>query len=78
MESRRKFKQYFLAWLNEDSTVETAVGGSPGGFNPHEGNINSTDSHNSGDSRIAVSHDVIQTRSGALKRRRRRRKRNIK
>ena len=70
MESRGKFEQCFLLWLRESSTVETAVGGSPGGFNPHEGNIVSKDSYNPNDSRIATPPGVIQTREGALKRKR--------
>lgn len=80
MESRGKFERRFLLYLHENMTVASAVGGSPGGFNPHEGNIVSRDSYNTGSAVIATPPSVIQTREGALKRKRKKKikKRNKK
>ena len=68
MESRSKFERYFLTILQEDSTVASAVGGSEGGFNPAAGSINSRDSYAEHDARVATPPGVIQTRTGAIKR----------
>ena len=70
MESRGKFERRFLVVLQEDSTVASTVGGSAGGYDPHAGSINSKDSYATNDMRIATPPSVIQTRKGAIKRKR--------
>lgn len=70
MESRGKFERQFLLVLQEDSTTALAVGGSEGGYNPQAGNINSKDSYAEDDARVATPPVVIQTRKGAIKRKR--------
>jgi hypothetical protein len=74
MESSNKFAQRVLALLQEDSTTASAVGGSSGGYNPNAGNITSKDSYAPGDARIATPPEVIQTRKGAIKRKRKQKK----
>lgn len=70
MESSSKFEYIFYRLIAEDVTAASALGSSPGGFNPHEGNIISKDSYNPEDMRTATPPNVIQTRKGAIKRRR--------
>lgn len=78
MESRGKFERRFLVFLQEDSTVASTVGGSEGGYNPHAGNINSKDSYATDDMRVATPPTVIQTRKGAIKRKRKLKKQRKK
>ena len=70
MESSGKFACMFFRLIAEDITAVGALGTSIGGFNPQEGNITSKDSYQEGDTRIATPPTVIQTRKGAIKRRR--------
>lgn len=62
MESRGKFERYFELLLSEENTVASAVGGTEGKYND-------------GDARIAHTTGVIQTRGGALKKRRTKKRR---
>jgi hypothetical protein len=68
MKSRGKFENRVLQYLQEDSTTSLSIGGSEGGYNPQEGNIQSKDSIAAKDSRIPSPPGVIQTRKGAFKR----------
>jgi hypothetical protein len=65
MESRGKFEQRFKLILSEENTVASAVGGTEGPYND-------------GDARIAHTTGVIQTRDGALKRKKKTKKRRKK
>jgi hypothetical protein len=78
MESSNKFACAFLKLIAEDITAASALGSSEGGFNPEAGVINSTDFYAKGDARIATPPSVVQTRKGAIKRRRSKKKKNKK
>lgn len=72
--SSNKFEQLFLYYLHENITTTNTVGESPGGFDP-DGDINSTDSHATGDSRKSKILGGIQRRSALnLKKKRRKKK----
>lgn len=70
MESSNKFARVFLKLIAEDITATGALGTSDGGFDPEGGVINSRDSYAERDARIATPPGVIQTRKGAIKKRR--------
>lgn len=72
MKSTGTFKQYFIRVHSEDTT-SAALGNSPGGFSAS--NITSSDFYAPGDARIATPSKVIQTRKGAIKRKKVRRRR---
>lgn len=72
MKSTVTFKQYFDNVYSEDIT-STAIGGSEGGFSPD--NINSSDFYAPGDARNPTPSKVIQTRKGAIRRKKVRRRR---
>jgi hypothetical protein len=70
-----KYERAFLRALNEDVNIGSALGGSPGGFEPGS-NINSSDFYAPGDSRLPASvFGGVLTRKGISKKRRRKRRR---
>jgi len=75
MKSTVTFKEYFELYV-EDMTVGGVMGGSAGGFSAN--NPNSSDFYARGDARIATPDPYIRTRSGAIKRRRKKSKRRTK
>lgn len=76
MKSTVTFKKYFEVYV-EDMTAGDAMGGSNGGFSPD--NPNSSDFYATGDARRVTADRYIHTRSGAIKRsKRKRRKKKIK
>ncbi len=75
MKSSNWFASAFLRLLHEDSSAFSALGGSAGGFDPEKGQITSADFYAPGDARIPKGSNTILTRAGALKKRRKRRKR---
>ncbi len=72
MKSTVTFKEYFYK-IYEDVTAGSALGG-VGGFNPQTDAINSSDFYAPGDARVPKGSGVIQTRGGAIKRKKRRKK----
>jgi len=62
-----RFQEAFNKVIEEDSSTAGALGGSAGGFNPAAGKITSTDFYASGDARIATPDGIIQKRTGAIK-----------
>lgn len=74
MKSRDLFAEAFMKALREDSTATGALGGSTGGFNPEGGSISSSDFYAPGDARIPKGGRVIQTRRGAIKRRKKKKR----
>ena len=62
-----KFQEAFNKVIEEDSSSAGALGGSAGGYNPSAGKISSTDFYAPGDARIAAPPGVIQKRTGAIK-----------
>ena len=68
MKSTVTFKKYFEVYV-EDITAGDAMGGSAGGFSPD--NPNSSDFYEPGDSRRVATDQYLYTRSGTIKRKRR-------
>lgn len=62
-----RFQEAFNKVIEEDSITAVALGGSPGGFDPAAGKITSSDSYAPGDARNATPPSVIQKRTGAIK-----------
>ena len=62
-----RFQEAFNKVIEEDSSTAVALGGSPGGFDPAAGKITSSDFYAPGDARIATPSGVIQKRTGAIK-----------
>jgi len=78
MESSGKFERIFFRLLHEDSSVGGGSLGSAaaaGGYDPADGHANSFDFYAPGDARIPKASKVILTRGGALKKRKKRKKR---
>ena len=75
MKSTVTFKEYFKIYV-EDMTAGSAMGGSAGGFSPS--NPTSSDSYAPGDARIATPDKYIRTRSGIIRRGKRKAKRKNK
>ena len=75
MKSTVTFKEYFKIYV-EDMTAGSVMGGSADGFSAS--NPNSSDFYARGDARIATPDSYIRTRSGAIKRRKRKAKRKTK
>lgn len=78
MESSGKFERIFIKLIHEDSSTGGGALGAAavtGGYDPATGHINSSDFYAPGDARIPKGSKVILTRNGALKKRKKRKKR---
>jgi hypothetical protein len=63
-----RFQEAFNKVIEEDSSTAVALGGSPEGFDPAAGRITSSDAvYAPKDVRIATPDGVIQKRTGAIK-----------
>jgi hypothetical protein len=62
MDATSKFERLFLKMLEEDMTTGASFGGSSGGYNPGDGDINSSDWYAPGDARNPTPDGKVQVR----------------
>tara|TARA_R100001594_G_scaffold20766_1_gene40212 strand:+ start:656 stop:934 length:279 start_codon:yes stop_codon:yes gene_type:complete len=62
MDATSKFEKLFLKMLEEDMTTGASFGGSNGGYNPGDGDINSSDWYAPGDARNPTPDGKVQAR----------------